>query len=158
MKRLFFLFLLLSTNALAQTSFFVLWPGHPSFSPLPTPNIRALEAEYQIAVDVRALASNNSVRQQYSVRLADGSIKVFQQKSFDGRAGFIPLGQNDVQPDPSVPDSALSYFWYGLSGNETLAVTVFEGRMSATLIGQNKTFQVTESAGRLAEVAATSWH
>ena len=76
MKRLFFLFLLLSTNALAQTSFFVLWPGHPSFSPLPTPNIRALEAEYQIAVDVRALASNNSARRLWvplsSARIRSG--------------------------------------------------------------------------------------
>lgn len=140
---------MLSTQAFAQTTFFTLWPGHPSFSPLPTPNVRALEGEFQIAVDIRALALNSAVRQQFSVRLPDDTSKVFQQQSFDGQAGFISLGETDIQPDTALPDSAISYYWYGLSGKETLSVAVYRGRMSATLIGQRKTYQITESAGRM---------
>ena len=145
MARYVLFLLMLSTQVFAQTAFFT----HPSFSPMPTPNIRALEAEFQIAVDIRALALNSTARQQFSVRLPDGTSKVFQQKSFDGQAGFISLGQTDIQPDPALPDAAISYYWYGLSGSETLSVAVYRGRISATLIGQSKTYQITESAGRM---------
>ncbi len=146
--RAFVLFLLISCQTFAQTNFFTLHPGHPSFSPLPPPPIRALEAEHQVALNVRSLVLSDATRRSFSVRLADGTIKVFQQKRFDGQEGFIPLGVDDVQPDPALPDTALSYYWYGISGTESLSFTVYKGRGSATLLGQTRTYQLTESRGR----------
>ena len=143
------LILFLSSTAFAQTSFFTVWPGHPDFSPLPPSNIPGVEVEYPITVNLRSLVLNSSTRQRYSLRLANGSTQVFELKAFDGMSGFIPLGNSDIQPDPNVPDSALSYSWYGMSGNETFYVAVRGGRISATLIGKTKNYSITKSRGTL---------
>lgn len=141
--------LLLASSAIAQTAFFTVWPGHPDFSPLPPPAIPGVEVDYPIAVDVRGLVLNASTRQRYSLRFADGTVKVFEQKRFEGEQGFVALGPSDIQPDPNLPDSALSWYWFGMAGNESLSAAVYQGRMSATVIAQGKHFAITEAQGDL---------
>lgn len=141
--------LLVSSSGFAQTSFFTIWPGHPDFSPLPPPPIPGVEAEYPVSVDVRALVLDDATRQQFSVRFADGSTRVFGQRRFVGEEGFVALGASDIQPDPSLPDSALSYYWFGMSENETISVGVHHGRISATVITAARHFALTEADGGL---------
>jgi Metallo-peptidase family M12B Reprolysin-like len=141
--------LLASSFACAQTTFFTIWPGHPSFSPLPPSGTIGVEVEYPITVNVRALVTSSSVRQQFSLRMPNGTSKVFTSRSFDGKEGFVSLGASDIQPDPALPDSALSYFWYGTSGNETFTVSVYRGRVSASLIASGKNYAITRYRNQL---------
>lgn len=143
--------LLLAGQVFAQTQFFTIYPGHPSFSPLPRPptTAAAIEIEYPIAINVRALVLNQSVRASWVVRMPDGSTKTFQVRSFYASEGFIPYGDYDVQPDPNLPNSALTWDWFGTSGRESLTVSVHRGRVSGTLIAADKNYAVAMSQGQI---------
>ncbi len=140
---------LLGSGASAQTTFFTIWPGHPDFAPQPTSTIPGVEVEYPVAVDIRELVRNRAARDSYRLRFDDGNDRVFSQQRFEAIEGFIELGSLDIQPDPRLPESAISYYWYGLSGNETLFIAVVHGQLSLSLSGRDKTYAITRSHGQL---------
>jgi Metallo-peptidase family M12B Reprolysin-like len=129
----------------AQTTLLTLIPLPPDLSPLPPSGLLGVEADDPVSVNVRTIALNESVRRQFVVPLPDGSSKTFNLKRFNAKNGFIQLGEFDLQPDPALPDSALEYTWYGTSSTtESLFVSVYKGRPTATLIAARKTYEITK--------------
>lgn len=141
--------LLLAGQGEAQTQFFRVYPGHPSMSPLPPQPGAALaiEVDYPVSIDGRGIVLDRTARSEWALRMPDGSVKVFRQSRFDAVEGFVALGDLDVQPDPELPDSAVSWNWFGTSGRESLTVSQHRGRLSGTLIGLERNFAITESRG-----------
>jgi len=96
-----------------------------------------IEAEWAVAVDIRGLAASKAARSKYSVRLTDGSSVRLNREYFEPVTGFIAKleGENvvDIVPDPNLPDSELSYSWYGFaahpSGTQWLQFTVQKGNV-----------------------------
>lgn len=142
--------LLLATQVSAQTEFFRLYPGHPSMSPLPPPIGAgpAVEVDYPIGINMRSLVLDSPTRAEWALRMPGGDVKVFREARFTPHEGFVPLGEFDVQPDPQLPDSRISWDWFGTLGRESLTVSVHRGKLSATLIGTEKNYAVTESRGQ----------
>jgi hypothetical protein len=141
---------LLAGQAFGQTQFFRVHPGHPSMSPLPPlPGASpAIEVEYPVSIDSRGIILDASARAQWALRMPDGSVKVFRESRFEPVEGFIAQGELDVQPNPALPDSAISWNWFGTSGRESLTVSAHRGRLSGTLIGVEKNFAIAQSRGR----------
>lgn len=104
--------------------------------------MRALDAEFIVLPDIRGIAES---REQITVDLPGGEQRTFDVISFDGISGFLLDDILGLIPDPGLPDTALSYSWYGTFENQTLFISVHLGLMEATVIGPTKTFQVTRS-------------
>lgn len=142
--------LLIASQASAQTQFFRVYPGHPSTSPQPPRpgSAPAVEMDFPVSIDTRGIVLDRATRTQWSVRMPDGTVKVFRESRFEPLEGFVALGDLDVQPDPELPDSALSWNWFGTSGRESLTVSAHRGRLSGTLIGLDRNFAITEIRGQ----------
>jgi hypothetical protein len=137
--------LICSISANAQTTLLTLLPLPPDLSPLPPSGLLGVEADDPVSVNVRSIVLNELTRRQFIVPLPDGTRKIFNVKRFNAKQGFIPLGEFDTQPDPALPDSALEYTWYGTSSaTESLFVSVYKGRPTATLIAARKTYEITK--------------
>lgn len=134
----------------AQTQFFRVYPGHPSMSPLPPqPGAApAIEIEYPVSIDMRGIVLDRKARSEWSLRMPDGNVKVFRENRFNAVEGFVALGDLDVQPDPALPDAAVSWNWFGTSGRESLIVSQHRGRLSGTLIGIDRNYAITQSRGQ----------
>ena len=142
--------LLIASQASAQTQFFRVYPGHPSTSPQPPRpgSAPAFEMDFPVSIDARGIVLDRATRTEWSVRMPDGTVKVFRESRFEPLEGFVALGDLDVQPDPELPDSALSWDWFGTSGRESLTVSAHRGRLSGTLIGLDRNFAITEVRGQ----------
>ena len=140
----FLLLALLSvaTPLLAQTEIFTKPPTALNPANLQTNALAGFEAEWSVAVDIRRLVANKAARERFTLKLADGTRVVLQRANFQAVEGFIPLGETDIVPDPNLPDSKLSYSWYGQAGPQWLQFTVHKGTISATLSNFNKRFTV----------------
>ncbi len=141
---------LLAGQAFAQTQFFRVYPGHPSTSPLPPRpgSAPAVEVDFPVSIDQRGIVLDRAARAEWALRMPDGSVKVFRQSRFEPLEGFVAQGELDVQPDPELPDSAISWNWFGTSGRESFTVSAHRGRLSGTLIGHERNFAITESRGQ----------
>lgn len=140
---------LLAGQVSAQTQFFRVYPGHPSMSPLPPQpgGPAAIEVEYPVSIDMRGIVLDRTTRSEWALRMPDGSVKVFRESRFDAVEGFVALGELDVQPDPKLPDTAISWNWFGTAGRESLTVSAHRGHLSGTLIGIEKNFAIAQSRG-----------
>lgn len=132
--------LLIASQASAQTQFFRVYPGHPSTSPqTPRPgSAPAFEMDFPVSIDTRGIVLDRATRTEWSVRMPDGTVKVFCESRFEPLEGFVALGELDVQPEPELPDSAISWNGFGTSGRASLTVSAHRGRLSGTLIGVNR--------------------
>ena len=131
-----------SAPLMAQTEVFTKPPTAQNPANPQTNALAGFEAEWSVAVDIRRLVANKSARERFTLKLADGTRVVLQSANFQPVEGFIPLGETDIVPDPDVPDSKLSYSWYGQAGPQWLQFTVHKGTISATLSTFNKRFTV----------------
>ena len=127
---------------MAQTEVFTKPPTAQNPANPQTNALAGFEAEWSVAVDIRRLVANKSARERFTLKLADGTRVVLQSANFEPVEGFIPLGETDIVPDPNLPDSKLSYSWYGQAGPQWLQFTVHRGTVSATLSNFNKRFTV----------------
>ena len=145
-----------STEALAQTEIFTSPPTQQSPPDAQITHIAGFEAQWKVAVDVRRLVANKAARNQFSVRFNDGSNVQIRRTHFEPIAGFIAQmqGENiiDIVPDPTLPDSALSYTWYGYTahpnGTQWLQFTVYQGTISATLSANKKRYSLNVGRGK----------
>ncbi len=145
-----------STEALAQTQVFTSPPTQQSPPDIQIARIAGFEAQWKVSVDVRRLVANKAARNQLSIRLSDGSNVQIRRTHFEPIAGFIAQmqGENiiDIVPDPALPDSALSYTWYGYTahpnGTQWLQFTVYQGTISATLSANKKRYSLNVGSGK----------
>ena len=138
---------LLAQASFADTNFWFIPPEHPDFGP-PNTSPTALGAvlEYKVAPHVRDIADsriNNRIT-MYIPSLGNVDIT---RVSFKPLEGFISAGIGDIYPDPNVPESGLSYHWYGVAPNTELSVTVQRGVMTARFAQGSTTWVVAQNNG-----------
>jgi hypothetical protein len=114
----------------------ITWQGEPGSIENPLPEIIGVKHEWPIGLNLRGIIENAAARAEIRVELPDVSDLVFTLRNFDASSGFITIGDGDeldIAPDPNVPDSELSYSWYGASEHYQMTISVWRGRMSATV-------------------------
>jgi hypothetical protein len=115
----------LCPSAHAKAPLFELLPICPDQAP---PAFAVVE-QWLVRANVRGVALVQHAVLVPVPRRPDLELHVWR---FEPLAGFIP-GGSGVIPDPHLPDSALSYSWYGFGDGGTLTLAVRDGRVSATL-------------------------
>ncbi|MBI2398358.1 MAG: hypothetical protein HYV17_11220 [Xanthomonadales bacterium] len=136
-----------ASSAWAQSNLFS-WQGQPGSVEHPRPNIRGAEREWPVGVNIRAVMASERARSSIRVLVPGRPPLVFQQRNVEPLRGFRILDNFDYEPDPAVPDSGLTYTWYGSSGSKQMTMSVYEGRVSATIQFDDRVFSISSRDGQ----------
>jgi hypothetical protein len=144
MKSALFLLLLASSfHAIAATELYAVVPAGKGVAASVVDD-DVIKDVYVIEPNIRGLAF---APKEVAVKLDDTKSTLVSLRRFEPIDGFVIIN-DEVVPDPTLPDSALSYSWFGLAGSRQLVVAVHLGTMSATLIGDPIVNVIAESAGQ----------
>lgn len=118
----------------------LVWDGEPGANENPPPDLPGAEREWRVNTNMRGIMQNEHARAQIRVVFPGRPPRVFELRSVEPIAGFEFFGHFDYRPNPQLPDSAISYSWYGASGSDQLTIAVWNGRMSATIQSNDRIF------------------
>lgn len=128
------------------------WDGTPGSVENELPrSIAGVVHEWPVDVNLRDIVANADARRSIDVDVPGESDLTFKMINFNEKSGFIVIGEDediDVVPDPDAPDESLSYFWYGSSEHHQMTISVWRGRMVATIQAEGRSYSVSARESR----------
>lgn len=140
-------FLFVAPVAFAQSNL-LRWNGPPGSIEHPDPGIRGAEREWPVGLNMREVMANERARSRIRVHVPGRTPLVFTAINIEPTSGFRIVGNYEYEPNPDVPDSELSYTWFGNAGSRQMTIAVHKGRMSATIQFDDRVYAISSRDGQ----------
>lgn len=139
--------LFIAPVAFAQSNL-LRWDGPPGSVEHPNPGIRGAEREWPVGINMREIMANDRARSKVRVIVPGHPPLVFSAIDIEPTSGFRIVRDFEYEPDPNVPDSGLTYTWFGNAGSRQMTIAVHKGRMSATIQFDDRVYSISSRNGQ----------